>query len=200
MGNYSRNDLHPSTALKRLASANSKHIRFLAASGRRSGNLLAEGRNCLESDIEDLAESVLGLNCVARRTEHIRLGLLGIQELRGYDTARRALRLGTRLLRVTVTFVAGASQLPDARALRSANPRVRFALSESKDLTAVVSVYDRPSSGGNMGEPDDAVQRALRQHDVAFRTTTTRSVRTLMELMAVADELGSTFPPSSVGE
>jgi len=187
MGNYERNTISPHDALTRLSTLGPMGIRPIGATRRRSGNLLVETENADAANVEALVEPVLGLKCVARRLDDVRATVMVAGQLQGFKSTRQAVCLGTKALKVALTFVSGIDDMPGPNRLSSPNPRVAVVKGRGGGAGFVISLYDRPTKGGDFGEPDKAVQRALQAVGVTFRTTSTRSVRTVAELLALVD-------------
>jgi hypothetical protein len=186
MGNYGRNSLPPLEVLVGLARLDPARLRPLAATRRRSGNFLLEGEKCVASTVEEFAEPILGLECVARRIADLRSAVIEAGQLPGFNSARQAVRTGEALRKVALTFVSGIDTLPDLRTLSSKNRRVEFVKICGGGVGCIISLYDRPGSGGDFGQPDTAVRKALAKAGVKFRTTTTRSVRVVAEFLRLA--------------
>jgi hypothetical protein len=111
-----------------------------------------------------------------------------IRKTLGFDEATYTVSKDHRPRKIAVTFVTGSDSLPEFGRLRSANPRVDLVLA-SGPARALVSLYDRPKRGGDFGEPNRAVERALAQAGMPAPIATTRSLRVIFELMSLATSL-----------
>jgi hypothetical protein len=165
-------------------------IRILSASsppdGRRSGNFLAEcGSGVSDADVEAIAGSAVSLLFVCRRIGPVSQFVEEVCRMHGFDQASYSVLRGDRFWKIAVTFVIGSDRFPPFERLRSPNPRVVLAMA-SERARALVSLYDRPKKGGDFGEPNRAVERALSQAGMPSPVGTTRSLRVVFELMALA--------------
>lgn len=189
MGNYGMNRLTPAGVLKCLRARDSDQLRFLGCHWRPSGNFLVERCGMSEEDIEHLAESIVGLGFVCRAISLLAEAIDRARKIPGFDSSHYAVLREGVFWKVAVSLVAGLEHLPEPDKLRSPNPQVEIVPWENGPVRAILSLYNRPSSGGDFGVPNTAVEAALRAADASGFTVTTRSVRTLIELIDLADSL-----------
>src|SRR5919108_3307560 len=149
MGNYERNRLSPTSVLERLSAKNSDQLRFLGCLWRPSGNFLVERCGMSDGDIARLAESIVGLRFVCLPIGLLAAAIKRALEIPGFDASCYAVRRQGALWKVAVSLVAGLDRLPGPAELHSMNLRVELVPWESDSIRVILSLYNRPSRGGD---------------------------------------------------
>lgn len=181
VGNYGMNKVPPDEILARLRERDSEHVRFLVAHWRRSGNFVVWRNGVADREVEDLAHAATGFLFACRPLRIVKQIVEQVRKTPGFDESSYSVVKDRRPRKIAVSLVAGSEPLPDLRKLRSSNSRVLFM--EVHPARAVISLYDRPRRGGDFGEPNRVVERALIEAGLRDALATTRSLRVLDEVV-----------------
>lgn len=189
VGNYGANRIAPADILQQLRQANSPAVEFIAAHHRASGNFLARvDGSMLDAEVEAVAETATGLRFASRRIRDVEAALRAAHAVADFDSEHFEVRKGSTRRKVAITFDRGAASTP-ATPLRSKNQRVQIVDSNASSRT-IVSIYDRPTKGGDFGVPNAAVEAALREAGIEAAEATIRSARVVKEVLAWAADRG----------